>query len=76
MLRINPQMRKRDRVNLLVLFLWCDRTGNWRLTDTEQAQAQVLQAAQNLLATGMEIEQVAQLLGLSEGQVKTLQSSS
>lgn len=55
---------------------WCDRTGNWRLTDTEQAQAQLLQAAQNLLATGMEIEQVAQLLGLSEGQVKTLQSSS
>ncbi len=53
---------------------WCDRVGNWFLTDTEQAKAQLLQAARNLLATGMEMEQVAQLLGLSAVQVNTLQS--
>jgi len=53
---------------------WCDRTGNWFLTDTEQAQAQLLQAARNLLATGMELAQVAKILGLSEAQVQTLQS--
>jgi len=47
---------------------WCDQEGNWLLTDTEQAQAQLLQAAQNLLATGMEISQVAEILGLSEAQ--------
>lgn len=51
---------------------WCDRDGNWLLTDTEQAQAQLFQAAQNLLATGMPIEQVAQVLGLSEAQIQTL----
>jgi predicted transposase YdaD len=54
---------------------WCDQTGNWFLTDTEQAQAQLLQAARNLLATGMEIAQVAQILGLSEAQVQALESS-
>jgi hypothetical protein len=62
---------------------WCDREGNWLLTDTEQAQQQVaqaqqakaqtesqlLQAARNLLATGMAQEQVTQLLGLSAVQV-------
>ncbi|NEP13031.1 MAG: Uma2 family endonuclease [Symploca sp. SIO2C1] len=67
---------------------WCDSSGNWLLTDTEQSeqqtaqerlakeqvQTQLLQAAQNLLATGMDIEQVTQLLGLSESQVKALQS--
>ncbi|NER51226.1 MAG: Uma2 family endonuclease [Symploca sp. SIO1A3] len=67
---------------------WCDSAGNWLLTDTEQSeqqtaqerlaqeqvQAQLLQAARNLLATGMDIEQVTQLLGLSEMQVKVLQS--
>lgn len=67
---------------------WCDREGNWFLTDTEQerflreqeqlekqqAQAQVLQAARNLLATGMPFEQVAQILSLSEAQVEVLQS--
>jgi Uma2 family endonuclease len=52
---------------------WCDRDGNWLLTDTEQAQVQLLQAARNLLATGMAVEQVAQLLGLSVAQVKALQ---
>jgi len=54
---------------------WCDRTGNWLLTDTEQVQTQLLQAAQNLLATGMDIEQVVQLLGLSDEQVKAIQLS-
>jgi Uma2 family endonuclease len=61
---------------------WCDHSGNWFLTDTEQArmareqaEAQVLQAAQNLLATGMEMAQVAQILGLSEAQVQALESS-
>lgn len=44
-----------------------------RLTK-EQVQAQLLQAARNLLATGMDIKQVTQLLGLSEVQVKALQS--
>lgn len=59
---------------------WCDQDGNWLLTDTEQAeqqaeqaQTQLLQAAQNLLATGMEIDQVAELLGLSQAQVQALQ---
>ena len=69
---------------------WCDLAGNWFLTDTEQseqraeqerlakeqAQAQLMQAARNLLETGMEIEQVVQLLGLSEEQVKALESPS
>ena len=61
---------------------WCDRAGNWFLTDTEQervareqAQTQLLQAARNLLATGMEIAQVATILGLSEAQVQALESS-
>ena len=63
---------------------WCDREGNWLLTDTEQerlekeqaqlekeqAQDQLRQAAQNLLATGMEASQVAQILGLSTAQVQ------
>ncbi|MGB3238480.1 MAG: Uma2 family endonuclease [Geitlerinemataceae cyanobacterium] len=63
---------------------WCDRDGNWQLTDTEQAQlekeqaqlekeqaqTQLRQAAQNLLATGMEASQVAQILGLSAAQVQ------
>jgi predicted transposase YdaD len=52
-----------------------DCAGNWFLTDTEQAQAQLLQAARNLLATGMEIAQVATILGLSEAQVQVVQSS-
>ncbi len=53
---------------------WCDRDGNWLLTDTEQAQAQLLQAARNLLATGMELEQMSQLLNLSEAQAQSLRS--
>lgn len=61
---------------------WCDEAGNWFLTDTEQArvareqaEAQLLQAARNLLATGMEIAQVATILGLSEAQVQTFEAS-
>jgi Uma2 family endonuclease len=61
---------------------WCDDAGNWFLTDTEQArvakeqaEAQLLQAARNLLATGMEIAQVVTILGLSEVQVEALESS-
>ena len=53
----------------------CDRVGNWFLTDTEQAQAQLLEAARNLLATGMKIAQVATILELSEAQVQALESS-
>lgn len=55
---------------------WCDADGNWLLTDTErsqqelaQAQAQLLQAARNLLATGMDVAQVAELLNLSSDQL-------
>lgn len=40
----------------------------------EQAEAQLLQAAQNLLDTGMAIAQVAQILGLSEEQVRSLRN--
>ena len=60
---------------------WCDQDGYWLLTDTEQAQqqfeqaqAQLVQAAQNLLATGMELEQVAQILILSAAQVDKIRS--
>ena len=53
---------------------WCDGQGEWLLTDTEQAEAQLLQAARNLLATGMEVEQVAQMLGLPLAQVEALHS--
>lgn len=68
---------------------WCDRSGNWLLTDTEQAQqeraqaqqekdqaqAQLLRAAQNLLATGMAMDQVAVLLGLSADQMQQLRAA-
>ena len=40
--------------------------------DKEQAQTQLLQAAQNLLATGMPLEQVAVILNLSDAQVQRL----
>ena len=53
---------------------WCDQDGHWLLTDTEQAQAQLLQAARNLLVTGMELEQMSQLLNLSEAQALALRS--
>jgi Uma2 family endonuclease len=58
---------------------WCDRNGNWYLTDTErerlakeQSQNQLLQSARNLLAAGMEMEKVIQLLNLSEEQIQWL----
>lgn len=60
---------------------WCDRQGNWLLTDTEQAEQEkalaeekLRQAARNLLASGMAIAQVADLLGLSVAQVAELDS--
>ncbi len=67
---------------------WCDQAGHWLLTDTEQAQqqleqerqakehaqTQVLQAAQKLLATGMALAQVTQILSLSEAQAQALHS--
>ncbi|NET59217.1 MAG: Uma2 family endonuclease [Symploca sp. SIO2E6] len=40
----------------------------------EQAEAKLMQAARNLLEKGMEIEEVAQILGLSQAQLKALQS--
>lgn len=63
-----------------------DRQDNWLLTDTElaqqqleqerqakeQAQTQLLQATRNLLATGMDLAQVAQILNLTEAQVEAL----
>jgi Uma2 family endonuclease len=63
---------------------WCDRQGNWLLTDTEQeelekeqaqlekeqAQAQLRRTARNLLVTGMAIAQIAEIMGLSESQVQ------
>ena len=83
---------------------WCDRQGNWFLTDTEQerfaklqaeqqteqerqraeqerlakeqAQTQLLQAARNLLATGMTMEQVSVMFGLSTEQVQWLNEHS
>ncbi|HIK31857.1 MAG TPA: Uma2 family endonuclease [Oscillatoriales cyanobacterium M59_W2019_021] len=58
---------------------WCDAEGNWLLTDTErersqkeQLQAQLHQAARNLLATGMEASQVARILGLPEERVREI----
>jgi Uma2 family endonuclease len=53
---------------------WCDLVGNWLLTDTELAESQILQAARNLLMTGMALNQVIQVLGLSEAQVAALRS--
>ena len=56
---------------------WCDQEGNWLLLDTEQeqlakeqAQSQVLQAAQRLLTTGMAMGEVAALLGLTDEQIE------
>jgi Uma2 family endonuclease len=68
---------------------WCNDQGNWLPTDTEQAeidkeqaemdkeqaQAQLRQATQNLLATGMEMSQVAQILSLSEAQIQAFEQA-
>ena len=65
---------------------WCDRNGTWLLTDTEQerqakeqerqakeqSEIQILQAAHNLMATGMSLEEVIKLLALSDEQVRQL----
>jgi hypothetical protein len=54
---------------------WYNGQGDWVPTDAEQVkqeQAKLLRAAANLLATGMEPEQVAEVLGLSIEQVKAL----
>lgn len=51
---------------------WCDREGHWLLTDTEQVEAQLLQAAHNLLATGMSRSQVIEVLNLSPEQAAQL----
>jgi Uma2 family endonuclease len=67
---------------------WYDAEGNWLLTDTErehqraeqerlakeQAQAQLIQAAQRLLQSGMTVEQVAEIVGLAIAQVQSLQT--
>jgi len=61
---------------------WYDAEGNWLLTDTErerlakeQAQAQLIQAAQKLLRSGMTAVQVAEMLGLAIAQVEALQAA-
>ncbi|MEO1095672.1 MAG: Uma2 family endonuclease [Cyanobacteria bacterium J06638_28] len=65
---------------------WCDNEGHWLLTDTElerqakeaerqakeAAQAQIMQSARNLLATGLSLEQVTDLLNLTIEQVAGL----
>jgi predicted transposase/invertase (TIGR01784 family) len=38
--------------------------------EKEQAREQLRQAARNLLAAGMPVSQVAQILGLSEAQIR------
>jgi Uma2 family endonuclease len=58
---------------------WYDATAAWVPTDAEQAlqraeqaEAQVLQVAQNLLRSGMAIAQVSELTGLSLAQLQDL----
>jgi Uma2 family endonuclease len=65
---------------------WYDAAGNWMRTDTEQAQfesqqaqfesqqaqAQLKQVVINLLQSGMDLAQVAQVTGLSEAQIAQL----
>jgi hypothetical protein len=56
---------------------WCAPDGNWLLLDTErerrakeQAQAQLVQAARNLLARGMSTDEMVTLLGLTHEQLQ------
>ncbi|MEO1622419.1 MAG: Uma2 family endonuclease [Cyanobacteria bacterium J06632_3] len=56
---------------------WCSREGEWLLTEVERSQqaeekarAQLIKAAQNLLATGMDIGEIANLLELSDEQIQ------
>ena len=58
---------------------WYDASGNWITTDTEQerqraeqAESQLRQVVLNLLQSGMQIEQVATVTGLSLEQVQQL----
>lgn len=58
---------------------WCDREGNWRLTDTEKErqekenlQRNAMQAAQKLLKTGMGVDQVMEILSLSKEEVEQI----
>ncbi|NER91814.1 MULTISPECIES: Uma2 family endonuclease [unclassified Moorena] len=62
---------------------WCDGSGNWLLTDTEQereakeqAQQQVKQIVVNLLKSGMDIEQVANITGLDREEIRELAGES
>ncbi|WP_439341385.1 Uma2 family endonuclease [Vacuolonema iberomarrocanum] len=58
---------------------WCDRQGNWCLTDTEserqkqeETQSQLLQAARNLIASGTNLEDVTRLLQLTDEQIRQI----
>lgn len=58
---------------------WYDDQSQWIPTDTEQAlerveqvEAQLRQVVRNLLQSGMDVQQVAQLTGLSKAQVGQL----
>jgi Uma2 family endonuclease len=53
---------------------WYDAAGNWLLTETEAIREKLLQAAEKLLATGMLLDQVAEMLGLSAEQVQALEN--
>lgn len=69
---------------------WYDVSGNWVPTDTEQerqraeqaetraeqAESQLRQVVLNLLQSGMELEQVATVTGLSTSQVQQLRGGS
>lgn len=51
---------------------WYDAAGHWLPTQIEAVQDQLLQAAARLLATGMSLAQVTEVLGLSAAQVQAL----
>jgi Uma2 family endonuclease len=62
---------------------WVDEQDNWVPTDVElerqradQAEAQLRQVAVNLLQSGMSVEQIAQVTGLPDAQVRELQRAS
>jgi hypothetical protein len=51
---------------------WCDYIGEFFLTDTEAAIAQLRQTVKNLLNLGMPVPQIAQITGLSESEVQEM----
>lgn len=65
---------------------WCDRSGNWLLTDTElasqqaeietqranAAEAKLRQIIKNLQQTGMDVNSIADIVGLSVDQIQQL----